>query len=517
MTQVNQNFSDIIAGTSDSTKDFSIAALTCAGNVTLNGTTNTIGNASSDDIVITASLASTVNIKTTFTYDIGSSTIGLRSLYLGDAGSAARSTRILGGTVASSWTLTLPTGVPAANNYVLSGATSGASAWSKVLVSPSTARNYALSPAVAASALTITMNGGDGNALSATNYATIVFRHATIATGTQAEVDITSSPSIVISSGSTLGHASGKLEYIYVYAINNAGTIELAVSSKLFDDMGVITTTVLAGSGGDDSATVMYSTTARTGVAFRLIGILQSSQATAGTWDTAIANTASRREPRYTWGSRQVITATGAQTWTRPSGCLAVNVRVVGGGAAGGGAAITGSGTASIGSGGGGGGYSEKFITRGLGATETATVGAGGTGVSGAAGNVGGTSSFGSHCQATGGGASATAAASSSARNAGGGVGGVGSGGDINLVGQDGQGSVTTASAGVALAGGGGSSALGGGGGGCVGVLASATLTGVVGGVYGGGGGGNFSGQNQGAASTGPAGGQGIIIVDEFY
>ena len=55
-TQVNQNFTDIINGTSDGTKDFSISALTCAGNVTFNGNT-TIGNASSDDLTVTASLA----------------------------------------------------------------------------------------------------------------------------------------------------------------------------------------------------------------------------------------------------------------------------------------------------------------------------------------------------------------------------------------------------------------------------------------------------------------------------
>jgi hypothetical protein len=130
-TQVNTNFTDLIAGASDGTKDYSISALTCGGNVTFNGTTNTIGSASNDDLVINASLASTVPIKTTFSYDIGSATIGLRSIYLGDAGSAARSTRIIGATVASSFTLTLPTALPSSQTTPLLVSTSGVMSYGK--------------------------------------------------------------------------------------------------------------------------------------------------------------------------------------------------------------------------------------------------------------------------------------------------------------------------------------------------------------------------------------------------
>lgn len=127
-TQVNQNFTDILNGTSDGTKDFSIANLTVAGTFTENGTVN-LGNASSDDITITGSLGGSIPIKTTNTYDIGSATIGLRSIYLADAGSAARSTRILGGTVAASWTLTLPTAVGAIGKALFTTDASGATTW----------------------------------------------------------------------------------------------------------------------------------------------------------------------------------------------------------------------------------------------------------------------------------------------------------------------------------------------------------------------------------------------------
>jgi hypothetical protein len=108
-TQVNTNFTDIINGLTDGSKDLSISALTCAGNFTANGTTNTLGSASNDDLIINASLASSIPIKTTFSYDIGSATIGLRALYLGDSGSAARSVNLRGGVMASSYTFTFPT------------------------------------------------------------------------------------------------------------------------------------------------------------------------------------------------------------------------------------------------------------------------------------------------------------------------------------------------------------------------------------------------------------------------
>lgn len=75
-SQVMQNFNDIVNGTSDGTKDFSISALTVAGTATLNGNVN-IGNASGDDLTITASLASTLAVKTDSTYSIGSTSLRL--------------------------------------------------------------------------------------------------------------------------------------------------------------------------------------------------------------------------------------------------------------------------------------------------------------------------------------------------------------------------------------------------------------------------------------------------------
>ncbi len=105
-SQVNQNFTDIINGVSDGTKDLSISALTVAGIATFNGNV-TLGNASGDDVTVTGSLASTIPIKTTNTYDIGSSTKGLRYIYIGDTADA-NTHKIQGQAVASDVVHTLP-------------------------------------------------------------------------------------------------------------------------------------------------------------------------------------------------------------------------------------------------------------------------------------------------------------------------------------------------------------------------------------------------------------------------
>lgn len=80
-SEVNTNFQDIIDGTSDSTKDFSINALTCAGAVTLNGNV-TLGNATTDDITVTGRIASDIDPKTAATYSLGDSTQTWAALYL---------------------------------------------------------------------------------------------------------------------------------------------------------------------------------------------------------------------------------------------------------------------------------------------------------------------------------------------------------------------------------------------------------------------------------------------------
>ena len=136
-----------------------------------------------------------------------------------------------------------------------------------------------ISASVGASALTIS-----ASALS------LEFRSATLGSGTVSSVSGTPA-NLVISSGSTLGTVSAQQSRIAVLALNNAGTIELAVVNMSggtnLDETGVISTTAEGGAGAADSASVVYSTTARSSLAYRVIGYVESTQATAGTWATA--------------------------------------------------------------------------------------------------------------------------------------------------------------------------------------------------------------------------------------
>lgn len=287
--QVNTNFADLIAGMTDGTKDFSISALTLAGAFTANGAC-TFGNATSDDLTFTGSLASSIPIKTTATYNIGSSTIGMLSQYFGRNNFT---TRLIGSAaMAASYTFTLPPNVGTTGHALVDSDGAATTAW-QPLHGPDSQINLSISASVAASALTVALKDAGGSDASATSPIRIAFRSATAATGSYAIRTVSAALSVVVSSGSTLGHTNSVAEYIYVYAIDNAGTVELAVSSKLFDDGSIVSTTTEGGGGAADSFSVMYSTTARSNVGCRLIGRLLSTQATAGTWATAMSEVSS--------------------------------------------------------------------------------------------------------------------------------------------------------------------------------------------------------------------------------
>lgn len=145
--------------------------------------------------------------------------------------------------------------------------------------------NLGLSTSVAANALTVALRQADGSSDpgSAPNQVYIDFRSSTLTSGAVTERAVASAVSLTVPSGATLGHASNVVEFIYVYAIDNAGTVELAVSaSNHWSEHILQNTTVL--DTASDNKNAIYSTTARSNVAIRLIGQLTSTQTTAGTW-----------------------------------------------------------------------------------------------------------------------------------------------------------------------------------------------------------------------------------------
>lgn len=156
--------------------------------------------------------------------------------------------------------------------------------------SPSDALNYSISCSVGSNALTIALKDANGNDPAAGSPVQIAMRSTTAGTGTYSTSKATAATSLVISSGSTLGHRNATATNIWIYAIDNAGTVELGACTTLFDTSVVLSSSAEGGAGAADSNSTIYSTTARSSKAMRVIAKLISNQSTAGTWAAVPTN-----------------------------------------------------------------------------------------------------------------------------------------------------------------------------------------------------------------------------------
>lgn len=147
-----------------------------------------------------------------------------------------------------------------------------------VSASASSKQIQPITASVAANALTITLNP-----------TSLDFRSETMGSGAVNVRSVGAAVSLTVPDTATLGTISAIQNRLVVLAIDNSGTVELAVvniaGGNDLSETGVISTTAI--SAAADSNNVIYSTTARTGVPYRVVGYVESTQATAGTWATA--------------------------------------------------------------------------------------------------------------------------------------------------------------------------------------------------------------------------------------
>lgn len=196
----------------------------------------------------------------------------------------------------------------------------------------STSKLQPLSASVASNALTITLSP-----------TTLDFRNSSsLGNGSVTTLSVPTAINLVISSGSTLGSTNGVLTRLAVLAINNAGTVELAVSNLAgavnIAEGGLISTTAEGGAGGADSATVIYSPSSQAFVPFRIIGFIEYTQATAGTYATAPSWVDGNGEAAAKWlagygQTSQGLTGSRAlnTTYTNSTGrTIDVNVSAIG-------------------------------------------------------------------------------------------------------------------------------------------------------------------------------------------
>jgi hypothetical protein len=112
-------------------------------------------------------------------------------------------------------------------------------------------------------------------------------------------------------------------------ALDNAGTVELAVvnisGGNDLTETGLISTTAEGGAGAADSASTVYSTTARTNLAYRVVGYIESTQATAGTWATTPSTIQGCGGQALTAMSSLGYSQTWQTTLTRTSGTTYYN------------------------------------------------------------------------------------------------------------------------------------------------------------------------------------------------
>lgn len=154
-------------------------------------------------------------------------------------------------------------------------------------------QNGTLAVSLAGNACTVALKTKAGTDPSSTDPVRVAFRSATLTSGVYVIRTITAALSVTVSAGSTLGTTSATAHRIYAALIDNAGTVEMAVWNPYtttglvgFSESDLLSTTAEGGAGGADTAGVAYSTTARSSLAWRMLGFFESTQATAGTWVT---------------------------------------------------------------------------------------------------------------------------------------------------------------------------------------------------------------------------------------
>jgi hypothetical protein len=134
-----------------------------------------------------------------------------------------------------------------------------------------------VSAAVAANALTVQLNP-----------TTLDFRSTTLTDGVPVTVSSVAAISVTVPASATLGTINSVQSRLMLVALNNAGTMELAIVNQAggnnLDETSLISTSAV--SATSNSNNVIYSTSARTNVAFRVVGYIEITEATAGTWAT---------------------------------------------------------------------------------------------------------------------------------------------------------------------------------------------------------------------------------------
>jgi hypothetical protein len=149
--------------------------------------------------------------------------------------------------------------------------------------------NGTLVATVAGNALTIAVKTLAGNNPSSSDPAFFLFRDASVG---YAVIELTSALSITVPSGATLGTVNGQANRIWVGVFNNGGTAVLGIYNSLsgtnilcWDETSPANGTGVTASS--TSSQIWYTTSTLASQVLRILGYMESTQATAGVWATS--------------------------------------------------------------------------------------------------------------------------------------------------------------------------------------------------------------------------------------
>lgn len=157
--------------------------------------------------------------------------------------------------------------------------------------------NLQINATVASNQLTISLVGNNGSTPSAINPVLIPFRDTTLAAGDPQIVSLQSALSFTIGSGSTMGCVNNNMCRLWVLAMNNGGTTVLCAVNEVSESSGrgpaigginegVLQTSQSGTSGGSTAQLIYCNVSAVTNKAVRILGYIDISETTAGTWAT---------------------------------------------------------------------------------------------------------------------------------------------------------------------------------------------------------------------------------------
>lgn len=214
-----------------------------------------------------------------------------QNIVIEDPGAGQNNITIQAPTLTSNYALVLPN-TDGDSGQVLSSDGSGNLSWTTAATASNSSNNpyelsnYGLAVSTAANAMTIALKTKDGGDPDGSDSVTIGFRNGSSAVGSYTQASVSSALSLTISAGSTLGTTSGASAFVYVYAVNNSGTVSLAAIGRSTVDEGTLQHIFAeGGAGAADGASVLYGPATLTSKPVRLIGRLNVNEATAGTWD----------------------------------------------------------------------------------------------------------------------------------------------------------------------------------------------------------------------------------------